>query len=134
VQTQLFRTVSESMAMDGWELTEAELRAGAELAAGRNDHLTVHDEPDQLIDDPRNRDLLAPAGQEAEAASIAGEVIARARTAIEVITAHRQQLQHRENQRARNEELSRRHSSDDTESRHAGTELSGPASAAGAAW
>src|SRR2546427_12572328 len=81
VQTQLFRTVSESMAADGWELTEAELRAGAELAAGRTDHLTVPDDPDQLSDDPRNRDPLAPAGLEADAAgAAAADVITRART------------------------------------------------------
>jgi hypothetical protein len=129
VQTQLFRAVSESMAADGWELTEAELRAGAELAAGRADHIAVHDDPDQLVDDPRNRAPRAPDGLEAEAASIAAdEVIARARTAVEVLTAHRQQLQHRETERARDEELGRWHTHD-----HA-TELSGPGSSVGAAW
>jgi len=128
VQTQLFRAVSESMAADGWELTEAELRAGAELAAGRADHIAVHDDPDQLVDDPRNPAPRAPDGLEAEAAGTAAdEVIARARTAVEVITAHRQQSQHRENQRARDEELGRWHTHD-----HA-TELSGPGSSA-AAW
>jgi hypothetical protein len=133
VQTQLFRTVSESMAADGWELTEAELRAGAELAAGRADHITVHD-PDQLVDDPRNRGPLASAGLEAEAASTAAadEVIARARTAVAVLTAHRQQLQHRESQRARAEELSRWHTNDHGTDRYA-TEIDGP-SPAGAAW
>jgi hypothetical protein len=132
-QTQLFRTVSESMAADGWELTEAELRAGAELAAGRTDHLPVHDDPHRLIDDPRNRAPLTPAGLQAETASTtADEVIARARTAVEVITAHRQQIQHRENQRARDEELSRWHTNHHATDRHA-TELSGPGSSA-AAW
>jgi hypothetical protein len=134
VQTQLFRTVSESMAADGWELTEAELRAGAELAAGRAAHISVHDDPDQLSDDPRNRDPRAPAGPEAEAGSAADEGIARARTAVAVLTAQRQQIQHRENQRARAEELSRWHTNDHATAWHAGTELSGLGSSAGAAW
>jgi hypothetical protein len=141
VQTQVFRAPSESMAADGWELTEAELRVGAELAAGRADHVTVHDDPDQLIDDPSNRDPLAPAGLEADAAGTAANaVIARARTAVEVITAHRQQLQHRDTERARDEELSRWHTNDHATDRQvatnrkAGTELAGPGSSAGAAW
>jgi hypothetical protein len=66
--------------------------------------------------------------------SAADEVIARARTAVEVITAHRQQIQHRDNERVRADELSRWHTSDDAIARHAGTELSGPGSSAGAAW
>jgi hypothetical protein len=134
-QTRVFRTVSESMAADGRDLTEAELRAGAELAAGRTDHITAHDDPDQLSDDPRNRDPRAPAGPEAEAASTAADqVIARARTAVEVITVHRQQLQHRENQRARDDQLSRWHTNDHATAWHAGTELSEPGSSAEAAW
>jgi hypothetical protein len=134
-QTRVFRTVSESMAADGWELTEAELRAGAELAAGRADHITVHDNPHQPVDDETARRVpLAPAGLEGEAASTAAaEVIARARTAVEVITAHRQQTQHRENERARGEEFSRWHTSDHTNGRDAGAGLSGPAPAE-AAW
>jgi hypothetical protein len=132
-QNQAFRTVSESMAADGWELTEAELRAGAALAAGRTDHIAVHDNLDQLSDDPRNRDPRAPAGLEAEAASTtADEVIARARTGVEVITARRQQIQYRENQLARDEELSRWHTNDHATDRYA-TEIDGPAPAE-AAW
>jgi hypothetical protein len=134
-QTQVFRTVSESMAADGWELTGAELRAGAELAAGRTGHIAVHDDPDQLSDDPRNRDLLAPAGPEADAAGTASdEVIARARTAVEVITAHRQHMQRRDTERARNEELRRWHTNDHATGRQAGAELPGPGSSAEAAW
>jgi hypothetical protein len=135
VQTQMFRTVSESMAADGWQLTEAELRAGAELAAGRTDHIAVKDDPRDVDDETAQRVPLAPAGPEAEAASTAAnERIARARTAVEVLTAHRQQIQHRETERARAEELSRWHANDHDTGRQAGTELSGPGSSAGAAW
>jgi hypothetical protein len=66
--------------------------------------------------------------------SAADDVIARARTALEVITAHRQHTQRRDLEQARADQVSCWHSSDDTTDRDAGTELSGPASAAGAAW
>jgi hypothetical protein len=133
-QTQVFRTVSESMVADGWELTEAELRAGAELAAGRADHITAHEDPRDVDDETAQRVPLASATRQADTASAAAdEVIARARTAVEVLTAHRQQIQHRENARGRDEELSRWHTNDHDTDRYA-TELSGPGSSAGAAW
>jgi hypothetical protein len=129
-QTQLFRTVSESMAADGWQLTEAELRAGAKLATGRTDHITAHDDPCDVDDETARWVPLAPAGLEADAASTAAdEVIARARTAVAVIADHRQQLPHRENQRARDEELSRWHTNDHANGLDVGTGLSGPAPA-----
>jgi len=132
-QTQLFRTVSESRAAEGWELTEAELRAGAELAAGRADHLTAHDDPCDVDDETAQRVRLVPAGLEADAAGAAAdELISRARTAVEMLTAHRQQIQHRDTKRARDEELSRWHTNDNATVRHA-TEFDGR-SPAGEAW
>jgi hypothetical protein len=136
-QTQLFRTVSESMAADGWELTDAELRAGAEFAAGRADHLSVHDDPDELGADPTKGDGAADPilrqPQVHDAGAAADDVIARARTAVEVITAHRQQMQHRDLEQARAGELRRWHTSDRANVQQVTSELSGPSSA-GAAW
>jgi hypothetical protein len=131
-QTQLFRTVSESMRMDGWELTDAELCAGAEVAAGRADHITAQEDPRDVGGETAQPLPLASAAREVDAVTAtADELIARARTAVEVITAHRQHMQRRDNEQVRADDL--RHINDHVTYRHAATEIDGPAPG-GAAW
>jgi hypothetical protein len=135
-QAQLFRTASESMAADGWNLTDAELRAGAEFAAGRADHITVQQDPHEVIDDTLDdcgNDLGdQPHVRDASAAD--DDLIARARTAVQVITTHRQDTHHRRTEQARADKLSRWHSNDHANVQQITSELSGPGSSAGAAW
>jgi hypothetical protein len=130
-QAQLFRTVSESMTADGWELTDAELRAGAEVAAGRADHIIVQEDRRAALDD-RDNDL-GDQPQVRDASAADDDLTARARTAVEVMTADRQQTQHRDIEQAWAAELSRWLTSDHANVQQITSELSGPASSAGTA-